>query len=317
MSRWNHILFIYNPNAGRGQIRANLHGVLDILSRDGSMITVHPTQRRLDAYEFIRNLSAQDPFPFDVVVVSGGDGTLHEVVNGLMEMPRQRRVPVGYIPAGSTNDFATSHTIPRSITKAAENINTGKAVPYDIGRLGSSYFSYVAAFGSFVDVSYDTPQDVKNAFGHFAYIMEGAKRLNSNRYKPMHIKVSLVREDGTQENIDTNVVVGLICNTYSVGGYSIRNDAIDLHDGCSDLALIQASDKLADYLPVLTAILQQNYNVEGIIYRKIRSARFISEEPISWTLDGEFGGNYTDIDLETCHDSMDFIVSEKERSPEE
>ena len=165
------LLFIFNPRSGKGQIKSALPDILDIMVKSGFDITVHTTQCQGDCTEVVAARAKE----FDRIVVSGGDGTLDEAVTGMMRLPIGERIPVGYIPAGSTNDYGNSLGIDKDMLHAAEIAVSGEPFKVDIGTFNNNSFVYVAAFGIFTEVSYQTPQDMKNIFGHAAYIMEGAK----------------------------------------------------------------------------------------------------------------------------------------------
>ena len=202
-----NMLFVFNPRSGREQIKGHLMEILDIFSGAGYDIHVHATQKQGDAAEIVRRLGNR----MHLIVCSGGDGTLNEVISGMMEL---KRTPLlGYIPAGSTNDFASSLKLPRQMGKAAEAIVKGKPFPIDIGTFcGDRHFVYIAAFGAFTEVSYQTSQDKKNRLGHQAYMLEGLKSLSAIR--PCHMRVEW--EEGTLEE---DFVFGMVTNTVSVGGF--------------------------------------------------------------------------------------------------
>ena len=173
------LLFIYNVHAGKGLLKSRLAAVLDCFVRAGWDVSVHPTQGAGDATA----VAAERAGAFDRIVCSGGDGTLHEVVTGLMT--QETRPAVGYIPAGTTNDFAKNLSLPRGMEAMARAAAAGCPRPVDIGRFNDRFFIYVAAFGAFTDVAYNTPQPFKNLFGHLAYVLEGATRLSSIQAYPM------------------------------------------------------------------------------------------------------------------------------------
>ena len=167
------LLFIYNPNAGKGRIRNRLMDIIAVLSRAGYVVTVSPTEKHGDAM-----CAARDRDPrFSMIVCSGGDGTLDEVVTGILASGRQ--IPVGYIPTGSTNDFAVSLRLPRNMLKAAEIAVNGRKYACDAGAFNQDSFVYIAAFGLLTEVSYETPQEIKNVLGHLAYLLEGMRSLSA------------------------------------------------------------------------------------------------------------------------------------------
>ena len=184
------MLFIFNPHSGKGQIKNHLLDILDKFAKAEYDITVRPTQERLDAYNYIKNNGDK----FDRIVVSGGDGTLNEAVKGLMEFDADKRPCLGYIPTGTTNDFASTLELPKSIAKSSDIAVNGVPFKCDIGKFNSTTFNYVAAFGAFTDVPYDTPQETKNILGHTAYVLEpledleAGARIDVNEHKKGGIK---------------------------------------------------------------------------------------------------------------------------------
>lgn len=177
------LLFIYNTHAGKGLLKSRLAAVLEELARDWD-VTVHPTRGAGDAAE----LAARRAGEFDRLVCGGGDGTLHEVVNGLMALPPEARPEVGYIPAGTTNDFSRNLSLPRGMEAMARTAAAGVPRPVDIGRFNGEHFIYVAAFGAFTDVSYNTPQPVKNLLGRTAYMLESVTRIASIQSYPLTVE---------------------------------------------------------------------------------------------------------------------------------
>ena len=173
MSDRKKLLFIYNPHSGKAQIRSNLLDIIDTFVKAGYEVTAYPTQAPGDAIDAVMYRSPG----FDMIACSGGDGTLDEVVGGIMKS--EEKLPIGYIPAGSTNDFARSLKIPRSMLSAAGVVTDGVPFACDVGAINGEYYVYVAAFGIFTEVTYQTPQDVKNTLGYSAYILEAIKSLPS------------------------------------------------------------------------------------------------------------------------------------------
>ena len=178
------LLFIFNPYSGKGQIKNKLLGILDLFVKAGYRVEVHPTQAPQDAREVVAKRAGS----YDLVVCSGGDGTLDEVVSGMMRRQEQERVAIGYIPAGSTNDFANSLKLPKGMGKTARTAVEGSVFPCDVGNMNGKYFVYIAAFGIFTEVSYGTSQQWKNLLGHAAYLLEGAKSLGSVKSCSMHVE---------------------------------------------------------------------------------------------------------------------------------
>ena len=228
------LLFLYNTHAGKGLLKNRLAAVQDALAAAGWDVTIHPTQGAGDATA----VAAARAGEFDRIVCSGGDGTLHEVVAGLMGL--ENRPEVGYIPAGTTNDFAKNLSLPRGMEAMARVAAAGVPRPVDIGSFNDRYFIYVAAFGAFTEVAYDTPQELKNTFGHLAYVMAGIASLPS--ITPYHLKLEY---DG--QTIEDDFFYGMVCNTYSVGGIkNLPTDRVDLDDGLFEVILVRKPMNIFD-----------------------------------------------------------------------
>lgn len=274
------ILFLYNPNAGMGKLKGKLADVIDIFTKAGYMVTAYPTQKRLDAVEKIQCWHEH----FDLIVCSGGDGTLDETVTGMLL--GNVNVPLGYIPAGTTNDFATSLGISKDMLESAETAVCGEPFACDIGKFQDDYFVYIAAFGLFTDVSYETDQNVKNVLGHLAYLLEGAKRVfNIPSYKMKVI------HDG--EIIEDEFMFGMVTNSRSVGGFKgIIGPEIQFDDGVFEVTLIKTPKNPIELNELLGAILLKQLDSKTMYSFKAKEIRFECEEAIPWTLDGEFGGTH-------------------------
>ncbi|MCI9314759.1 MAG: YegS/Rv2252/BmrU family lipid kinase [Lachnospiraceae bacterium] len=274
------MLFIYNPRAGKAQIRSNLLDIIDIFVKAGYEVTAYPTQARGDAVKAVKERSAG----YDIVVCSGGDGTLDEVVSGMMKC--EEKLPIGYVPAGSTNDFANSLKIPKSMIKAADIVVSGEDFACDIGTFNNDNFIYVAAFGIFTDVSYQTKQDAKNVLGHAAYLVEGVKRLPAVRAYPLKISYS-------DQVIEGEFLYGMVTNSYSVGGFrGITGQNILLDDGLFEVTLIRKPSNPLDLNSIILALVDKRVKSEHIYTFKTSKLVVESEDPVSWTLDGEFGGDH-------------------------
>ncbi len=290
------MLFIYNPRAGKAQIRSNLLDIIDIFVKAGYEVTAYPTQAAGDAVKAVR--TRRDGY--DIVVCSGGDGTLDEVVSGMMQC--DEKLPIGYIPAGSTNDFANSLGIPKSMIKAADVVVKGINFPCDIGAFNYDSFIYVAAFGIFTDVSYETKQDVKNVLGHAAYLVEGVKRLPSVRSYPLKIT-------NGEQMVEGEFLYGMVTNSYSVGGFrGITGQDILLDDGLFEVTLIRKPSNPLDLNNIILALVDKRVKSEHI--HTFKTSRLIveSETPLSWTLDGEFGGEHCRAVIENRRKVLDIRV---------
>lgn len=279
------LLFIYNPLSGKGQIRFHLFDIVDIFTRNGYEVTVHPTQAKLDAYQTVISRGGD----FDVIVTSGGDGTLNETIKGLMES--DRKIPLGYIPAGTMNDFASSLGIPKNMVKAALKIINGEKAEVDIGAFNDEYFTYVAGFGAFTDVSYETPQQMKNVFGSLAYIVEGLRIKRLSNTKSYHVKVSY--DDVV---IEDDFIFGMICNSNSVGGLKgLSGKNVLLNDGVFEGLFIRMPKSLAELQATINALLTRDTESEYFYYFKTGYVECHSDDDLPWTLDGEYGGNCRNV----------------------
>lgn len=276
------MLFFVNPAAGKEEMRFHLMDVINYFTANGYDVLCHPTQKQKDIPEFL----AQRGSEFDMVVSCGGDGTLNETVTGLMQL--EKRPLLGYIPAGTVNDFATSLHIPKTIMDAAKNIVEGVPFECDMGSFNDQYFTYVAAFGAFTKVSYATPHSSKQALGRAAYLLEGIRSLPDIR--PIHVRATY------GENVfEDDVILGMVTNATSVGGFKALDDSlVKMDDGLNEVILVKAPRALADYNAMLTSLATRNFNPA---YFHILQTDHISlhfESPIPFTTDGEFGGDVTD-----------------------
>ena len=297
------LLFVYNPRAGKEMLKPRLSDVLDIFVKAGYEVTVHPTQAYRDAYYQIKEYEVGK---YDLIACSGGDGTIDEVATGMMKRREMGKdvVPVGYIPAGTTNDFAKSLNIPRKPLAAADNAVKGVPFPCDIGKFNDSVFVYIAAFGIFTDVSYETDQAVKNVLGHMAYILEGAKRIfNIPSYK---IKVE---HDG--EVIEDEFIFGMVTNSRSVGGFSnMVGKNIVFDDGLFEVTLIKTPKNPIALQEIIAALLIEQVDTKHMYTFKTKKITFDSVEEIPWTLDGEFGGEQDYVEIENVQKAMEIMVPE-------
>ncbi len=293
------MLFIYNPKAGKGQIRSNLLDIIDVFVKAGYEVTAYPTQSAGDAVRAVRERRAG----YDMVVCSGGDGTLDEVVAGMMQSTE--RLPIGYVPAGSTNDFANSLKIPKNMKDAAEVVVNGRDFACDVGGFNDTHFIYVAAFGLFTDVSYETKQDLKNVLGHAAYLLEGVKRLSAIRSYPLRITY-----DG--KVIEDEFLYGMVTNSYSVGGFKgITGKNVCLDDGLFEVMLVKKPSLVRDLNGISQAMADKRFHSEHILSFMTSDLVIESPEPLAWTLDGEFGGDHLCARIHNCHRELCIKVPEQ------
>ncbi len=293
-------LFVYNPNAGKGSIKAKVPDVIDALIKKGYMPTVYATQESMDAYRIVSTYKPK----IDLVLCSGGDGTLDEVVKGMMD--RKGKAPIGYIPAGSTNDFARSLGIPRDLTEATKVALNGERFKCDIGVFNEETFVYVAAFGLFTDVSYETSQEVKNMLGHVAYVLEGAKRI-------YNIPAYDMKVYHDEEVIEGTFLLGMVTNSKSVGGFKgIIGDDIVMDDGLFEVTLIKKPTNILALQEIIGALLIRQLDSEHMISFQAKKVRFECEEIVAWTVDGEYGGEFHDVEIENRNKEFEIIVPAKE-----
>ena len=294
----NQLLFIYNPTSGTGQVKGALAPVLDVFTKAGWLTTSYPTQCKGDAVRVVRELGPR----FDRVICAGGDGTLSEAVAGLTGLSDPP--PLGYIPFGSTNDCATTLHLPRKPREAAlVAAGTGVPVPIDTGRLNGKPFIYVAAFGAFTKVAYDTPQELKNTFGHLAYIFAGIASLPT--IAPYHLKLEF---DG--QSLEDDFFFGMVSNSQSIGGLKPpKAERVVLDDGLFEVTLVKKPLKLADLTDGLQALvsLSPAERSGALVQLQARQLTFICEQPVPWTVDGEFGGSQTVNRVENCQKALNII----------
>lgn len=296
------MLFIYNPNAGKGLLKTKLSDVLDIMVKAGYEVVVYPTQSYKDAYRKVVHMEND----YDMVVCSGGDGTLDEVVTGMMKRDKEDRIPIGYIPTGTTNDFANSLHISRDIMEAADAAVHGKPFACDVGRFNKDVFVYVAAFGLFTDVPYQTDQKLKNALGHAAYVLEGAKRLSN--IPSYHIKIEA---DGRE--IEDEFMIGMITNSRSVAGFrSIMGKDVKFDDGEFEVMLIKKPKSLIGLQEIITALLIENFDTKHMYTFKAKEIKLKSKEEIPWTLDGEFGGQHEEVHIINKKQALEIMIEREE-----
>lgn len=277
------LLFVFNPHSGKGQIKNNLVDIVDIMVKAGYEVTIYTTQARADATRKV----IEEAQKFDRIVCSGGDGTLDEVVTGLIQS--EASTPIGYIPAGSTNDFANSLGIPKEMVKAAEVAVGNNPFPCDIGDFNSDTFVYVAAFGLFTEVSYKTSQQLKNIFGHVAYIMEGAKHLHDIPSYNMQVEYE-------GHVFQDEFIYGMVTNSVSVGGFKgMTGPDVELDDGVFEVTLIKKPHNPIELNEILACLANMIDDSDLIYSFKTSEVKITAREKVAWTLDGEFGGEHEEV----------------------
>ena len=289
------LLFIMNPFAGQKKANKALSDILLIFSQAGYEVITHMTTGQGDAVTAAQNWGKD----VDLVVCCGGDGTLNETVTGLLRAGA--KTPIGYIPAGTTNDFASSLNLSGNMLQAARDIVEGEPVPYDVGRFGDRYFSYVASFGAFTRSSYVVPQNIKNALGHTAYVLGGISEISQIRKE--HIRMEI---DG--QVVEDDFLFGAICNSTSIGGIlTLDPKQVDMGDGLFEILLVRAARNLEEIGECIRAVQSQKYNCEMITFRSARSVRIFADREMPWTLDGEREDGHEEVMAENLHHAIRLI----------
>ncbi len=296
------VLLIINPCAGIDRKRVGALEIINKLSSANFDFNVETTKCQGDATTIAKEMGAD----YDLVICCGGDGTLNETVNGLLKL--DKRVPVGYIPSGSTNDLASTLGIPVGVGPATNLILNGKTNGYDVGNFKGRYFNYIASFGAATDLSYNTPQKWKNLFGHQAYVLNGVlvrliPMLAS--FKPTYMRVEY---DGGV--VEDNIYFGALSNTTSVAGV-FKYDDVKLNDGYFELMLVKGLKRNTDVFGIINKVIRKDYSGDHIVFVKTKSLKITCDKKIPWTLDGEFGGEHSNVDISIVHNAYD-IYSDNE-----
>ena len=290
------MLFIMNPYAGTRQAAKLLTDILSVFNRAEYEVVTYMTSGTGDAYWMAKTHCHS----MDLLVCSGGDGTLNETVSGMLDAGEN--IPIGYIPAGSTNDFASSLKLSLNPVQAAKDIVEGTPVPYDVGQFANRYFSYVASFGAFTRVSYNTPQYIKNALGHTAYLLSGISELSQLR--KLHVRMDL-----ENEIIEDDFLFGAISNSTSVGGIlTLDPSQVDMGDGLFEILLVRAPRNLAELTECITAVQNQKYNdCKMITFCSTNRLKIYADAAMAWTLDGEKFDGQREIDVQNLHHAIRLI----------
>ncbi len=290
------LLFFVNPVAGKEDVRAQLMEVISRFTAAGYDVVCHPTQKTMDIPEVIGRIGDR----FDMIVSCGGDGTLNETVTGLMQM--SHRPPLGFIPAGTVNDFASSLHIPKTIPEAVDNILEGVPFPVDLGGFNDRYFTYVAAFGAFTKVSYATPHASKQALGRTAYLLEAIRCLSD--IHPIHVTAEV-----GETTIEDDVMLGMVTNATSVGGFKALDESmVKLDDGLNELILVRSPKALTDYNNIVGGLLSRDYNPEQFHILQAEHVLLHFDQPVAWTLDGEYGGETDTAEIVNIPKPIEIMV---------
>lgn len=294
------MLFVFNPKAGKGKIKNHLIKMMQILTAGGYDVTIYPTKCRFDAFEYVRRVESN----FDVIGCCGGDGTLNEVVGALLK--NKSKVPIAYIPGGTMNDWGTNLGMSSNMETSAKMIVDGSPMLFDIGKFNGKNFNYVAAFGAFTEIAYDTSQKLKKVIGQTAYGVTALRALM--RLRPFNLRVEC-----EERTLEGKYLYGMANNSNVIGGFRLDGMHTDLHDGKFELLLIKKFKNPLDFSKLLNAAIIQDYiNTDTVDVIETSKAKIIFDEPVKWTLDGEYGGKHKEIDIELVPDAINFIVPPKD-----
>lgn len=289
------MLFIMNPVAGQKKANRALPDILLLFSQAGYEVITYMTDGPGSATKAAQTWGNQ----VDLVVCCGGDGTMNETVTGLLRAGS--KTPIGYIPAGTTNDFASSLKLSGNVLQAAKDILEGGAVPLDVGRFGDRYFSYVASFGAFTKASYLIPQNIKNALGHTAYVLGGISELSQIHKEPIRMEI-----DG--QVIEDDFLFGAICNSTSIGGIlSLDPKHVDMGDGLFEVLLVRSARSLEEIGECIRAVQSQVYNCAMITFRTAKKVKIYANPEMPWTLDGEREDGHAEILVENLHHAISLV----------
>jgi YegS/Rv2252/BmrU family lipid kinase len=289
------MLFVMNPYSGQRKAARYLADIIGMFNREGYEVITHMTGGHGDGMEVVERKAGD----VDLVVCCGGDGTFNETVSGILRSGAD--VPVGYIPAGSTNDFAASLKLSYNPLQAARDIIEGEPVAYDMGKFGDRYFCYVASFGAFTKVSYATPQSIKNALGHTAYVLEGITELSQIRKE--HVRMEI---DG--QVVEDDFLFGAISNSTSLGGIlTLDPKVVDLADGKMEIILVRAAQNLLEIPECIQAVQTQKYDCAMITFRSAQKVRIFADPLMPWSLDGEREDGHRQVDVENLHHAIRLV----------
>ncbi len=298
-----NLLFVVNPKAGRTVIKSDLINIIEIFSNAGYAVEVYPTKGQEQTEQYVYENAER----FDLVVCAGGDGTLDNTVGGIMMLERKikKRIHMGYIPCGSTNDYARSLKISLDPVQAAKDIVDGDICHVDVGKLENTFFIYVAAFGAFTEISYSTPQNLKNALGHAAYVMEAGKSvLNMKSYN-----MKVLFDD---DEVEGNFVYGQITNSLSIGGFkNFGSKNMSFSDGKFETVLIKTPENPLELQRIINSLLMDDLSDEMIVFRESSRVVIKSKEEVPWTVDGEYGGSFKTTRVSNIRKAVSMTLKDK------
>ena len=290
------LLFIMNPFSGQKKANKFLPDILMLFAQAGYDVRMAMTTGPAAATRYAAEWGAEA----DLIVCCGGDGTLNETITGMLMAGVD--TPVGYIPSGTTNDFASSLKLSHNPIQAAKDVLEGTAAPYDAGKFGDRYFAYVASFGAFTKSSYAMPQNIKNALGHTAYVLGGISELS--QLKKEHVRMEI---DG--EVVEDDFLFGAICNSTSIGGIlTLDPSQVDMGDGMFEVMLVRAPKSLVEIAECVSAVQIQQYDsCDMITFRTARSIKITCDPFMAWSLDGEKADGYQSIQVDNLHHAIRLV----------
>jgi YegS/Rv2252/BmrU family lipid kinase len=289
------LLLILNPFSGQKKANKYLPEIIQMFNEAGYETSVHVTSGHGDATRAVMRQGADK----DLIVCCGGDGTMNETITGILNAGLE--VPLGYIPSGTTNDFASSLKLSHNVLQAVQDILLGEPVPYDVGKFADRYFSYVASFGAFTKSSYIVPQNVKNALGHAAYVLGGISEISQIRNEHLRLEI-----DG--QVVEDDFLFGAICNSTSIGGIlTLDPKVVDMADGYMEILLVRAARNLTELAECITAVQAQTYNCAMITFRSARSVKIYADPGMNWTLDGEKEDGHEEVNVENLHHAVRIV----------
>ena len=289
------IMLIVNPFSGRGVVNVFVGGIINQFCRNGDSVTVYYSGEKS-----LKQLMHEYSKNHDIVVSMGGDGTLSEVVSGLLEAGHSR--PIGHIPSGTANDVATTLELSKNPITAAKSIINGEPRPYDIGLFADKHFTYIAAFGAFTSLAYSTPQSSKRALGHFAYVLGGIAEMGA-------IEARRTRIELDDEVIEGDFVFGCVSNSLSIAGIvKLNPDYVNLADGKFEVLLVRQPLIPTDFINILSGALAQTYDGDSVLIYHSSKVKFIFDDEVTWTIDGEDGGAHKEIEIKNIHKAIELIA---------
>ncbi len=291
------ILFILNPVAGLNRKYLPVLEGLSLLSKAGHMLSVRITTQTGDATAFVLEQGES----VDWVICCGGDGTLNETISGLMQLPG-KKPRLGYLPRGSTNDFATTMSISQDLVAEVQSMLSHEPRSLDVGLWNGRSFVYVACFGAFTKSSYTASQSIKNVLGHYAYVLEGAKDISSLR--PYRVGIEA---DG--ERLDGEYLFGAVCNSTSIGGVvKLDSDVVKMDDGLFELLLIPRPQSIAQLQALIVTLVSQQYDSPNLVFRKVRKVIVETKEVLPWALDGEFAPSCRCVEIVNHRHGVEMVL---------